>query len=135
MSESLPCLMRKLAPGKLALAPSLLPFFRSCTLAEQARWGRLGPAGEPRCTEGSQMIVPLPDKDQDSWQARTSLTTTQKSSGRRRMAVAPNPASPRCTAEPKHFLMSASLRTDSSNLLNFDGLSLSASSQFQTIQK
>lgn len=78
MSESLPCLMRKLAPGKLALAPSLLPFFRSCTLAEQARWGRLGPAGEPRCTEGSQMIVPLPDKDQDSWQARTSLTTTQR---------------------------------------------------------
>lgn len=25
--------------GKLALAPSLLPSFRSGTLAEQARWG------------------------------------------------------------------------------------------------
>lgn len=51
----------------------------------------------------------------------------------------PHPHPPGCaadlTAQPRHFWMSASLRTDSSNLLNVDGLSLSALCQFQTIEK
>lgn len=80
----------EICSGKPALAPSLLPSFRSGTLAEQARWGRLATAREPRSTEGFQMTAPLPDQGQDSWQVGTSLTMIPPSSERKGTAAVPN---------------------------------------------
>lgn len=135
--ESLPCLMRRSTLGSWPWLP--LFHLLSGAVLLQSRHG-----GEDSHCKATQEHRGLPNdcspsrsrpgfpagwdlSDQDSSEFPEERSSCS--------AKAQPPRDAQLTAEPRHFWMSASLRTDSSNLLHFDGLGLSASCQFQTIEK